>query len=326
MRIATFNIDSLDMSPDAAVPLESRIPILTPQLERLRADILCLQEVNGQRQVGGRPRTLKALDRLLEGTHYQTYTRAVSTGRSGAGVADVHNLVTLSRWPILSFQSIRHSLVPPLFYRPLTAIPASTDPFEVGFERPLLLANIEIAGGRTLTVINAHFRAPIAAPIPGQKESAFVWKSVGGWAEGYTVSAWQRMAQALEARLVIERLMDEDPPRFIIVAGDFNAEDHETPLRILIGADDDTGNGSLAMRALTALDRSLPGDRRFSVVHHGRAQMPDHILSNWSTLAYFRNIEIHNENLADELVSFGRVRQEPGSPHAPLVAEFNMGD
>lgn len=134
------------------------------------------------------------------------------------------------------------------------------------------------------------------------------------------------MAQALEARLVIERLMDEDPARFIIVAGDFNAEDHETPLRILIGANDDTGNGSLAMRALTALDRSLPGDRRFRVVHHGRAKMPDHILSNWSTLDYFQNIEIHNENLADELVSFGRVRQEPGSPHAPLVAEFNMGD
>jgi exonuclease III len=42
MRIATFNVDSLDMTPNAAVALDDRIPILRPQLERLRADILCL--------------------------------------------------------------------------------------------------------------------------------------------------------------------------------------------------------------------------------------------------------------------------------------------
>jgi predicted extracellular nuclease len=113
---------------------------------------------------------------------------------------------------------------------------------------------------------------------------------------------------------VIERLMDEDGNRLIVIAGDFNAEDHETPLRILIGAEEDTGNGNLAKRALVVLDRSLAFDRRFSVVHHGRPQILYHILADRLMLAYFRDIEAHNESVPDELLSYGRVRKEPGSP------------
>jgi hypothetical protein len=52
--------------------------------------------------------------------------------------------------------------------------------------------------------------------------------------------------------------------------------------------------------------------------------MLDHILANWASLAHFRRIEAHNETLADELVSFPPVRQEFGSRHAPIVAEFDM--
>ncbi len=324
MRIASFNVDSLDMRPHADVSLADRIPILRPQLERLRADVLCLQEINGQHPFKCGPRTLMALDKLLEGTRYQGYARAVSTAPSGAGPADVHNLVTLTRWPILKFESIRNALVPALSYRPLTSIPPANIPLDIAFERPILITDIEIAAGRVITVINVHFRAPIAAPISGQKESAFVWKSVAGWAEGYAVAAWKRTAQALETRLVIERLMDEKADRVIIVAGDFNAEDHETPLKILIGAEEDTGNGRLAERALVVLDRSLAEGRRFSVLHHGRAQMLDHILANRPALQLFRGMEAHNEAVSDEFLTLARVRQEPGSPHAPIVAEFDM--
>jgi hypothetical protein len=83
MRVATFNVDSLDTTTDAAVALDDRIPILRPQLERLRANILCLQEINGQHSPGVGPRTLRALDRLLEGTRYQTFARAVTTAHRG---------------------------------------------------------------------------------------------------------------------------------------------------------------------------------------------------------------------------------------------------
>jgi endonuclease/exonuclease/phosphatase family metal-dependent hydrolase len=324
MRIATFNVDSLDLPPKSDVSLDDRIPILRPQLERLRADILCLQEINGQHLPAGGPRTLLAFDKLIESTRYQSYARAVSASSPGAGVADVHNLVTLSRWPILNFQSIRNTVVPPLSYPPLTSIPPAAEPLEIAFERPILVADIEVSPGRVVTVINVHFRAPIAAPIPGQKENASVWRSVSGWAEGYALAAWKRTAQALETRLVIDGFLEADAARFLIVAGDFNAEDHETPLKILIGAEEDTGNGRLSERTLVVLDRSIAEDRRFSVLHHGRAQMLDHILANRPSLAHFRQIEAHNETLADELVSSTRVRKEPGSPHAPIVAEFDM--
>jgi endonuclease/exonuclease/phosphatase family metal-dependent hydrolase len=324
MRIATFNVDSLDHEPHAAVPLEERLPILRPQLERLRADVLCLQEVNGQHRTRHAPRELLALDRLLEGTRYEKYQRAVSVARSGAGVADVHNLVTLSRWPVVRSQSIRNSLVPPLMYRSLTAVPARTEAEEVAFERPILLTEIDAGDGRSVMVINVHFRAPTAAPVPGQKESAHVWKSVAGWAEGYAIAAWKRTAQALETRLAVDGLLDTDENRIVVVAGDFNSEDHETPLKIIVGSQEDTGNGLLAHRSLVVLDRALSADRRFSVVHHGRPLMLDHILASRAALAYFRSLEVHNETLADELITYGKVRQEPGSPHAPLVAEFEF--
>lgn len=326
MRVATFNLENLDLTSDAEVGLDDRIPILRPQLERLDADILCLQEVNGQHVKGIKPRVLLALDKLLAGTRYASYERATTPAKSGAGVADVHNLVTLSRWPIKDTRAIRHQMVPPMSYRPLTAEPPSAKTIEITFERPILIADIEAPGGHVITVVNVHFRAPLAAPVPGQKESAFVWKSVKGWAEGYTLAAWKRTAQALEARLAIDAVMDADPERLIIVAGDFNAEDHETPLKIVAGAEEDTGNGLLAQRSLVILDRSLPADRRFSILHLGRGQMVDHILASRPALARFRGLEVHNETLADEIVSFGKIRREAGSLHAPVVAQFALPD
>ena len=59
MRIATFNLENLDgdlSNPETlkkAPSLATRIQILKPQLMRLRADVLCLQEVNGQDVQGG---------------------------------------------------------------------------------------------------------------------------------------------------------------------------------------------------------------------------------------------------------------------------------
>jgi endonuclease/exonuclease/phosphatase family metal-dependent hydrolase len=325
MRIATFNLESLDLPPKASVALEERAEILRPQLERVDADILCLQEVNAQRRSGAEMRTLEALDSLLAGTKYERYARASTSGPAGHGAADVHNLVTLSRWPIERHSEVRHTLVPPLAYQALTANPREAGPATIGFERPLLLCEIAGPDHLPLAVLNVHLRAPLAAAIAGQKEAPFVWKSVSGWAEGYFLSAWKRSAQALEARLAIDRLFDADAQRPIVVAGDFNAEDHETALKSLVGAEEDTGNGRLAVRSLVVLDRSLAEDRRYSTVHHGRPQMLDHILVSRPLLGRFRSIEAHNETLADEIAVLGITRRAGGSYHAPVVAEFAAG-
>jgi predicted extracellular nuclease len=322
MRLATFNLENLDLPPKANVPLDVRAAVLRPALERLEADILCLQEVNAQHVSGQAERSLAALDQLLAGTRYAGYARAATTAGKNHGAADVHNLVTLSRFPIRAHRELRHDLVAPPLHRLKTAIPPAGEANPVKFDRPVLATDIELPGGDVATIINVHLKAPLASSIAGQKLEPFVWKSVAGWAEGYYLSALRRAAQALEVRYFIEELFDADKHRLIAIAGDFNAEDHEVPLRIIMGAAEDTGNAALSGRALVLLDRALPEDRRWSVLHHGRPQMLDHILASRDLHSHFRRIEVHNEAVGDELVGYARHMQTSSSYHAAVVAEF----
>ncbi len=322
MRVATFNLESLDLPPRAARPIEARIDMLRPELERANADILCLQEVNGQRLPGEPLRVLAALDRLLEETQYQSYYRSVTHHAHDQGVADVHNLVTLSRWPVLNSRQLRHDLVQPVRYRTVTAKPPAQDEEQIEFDRPALVTEVEPPVGRTLYVINSHLRAPLASNIEGQKQAPFVWNSISGWAEGFCISSIKRNAQALEIRLFVDQLLKGDRHSEIIVLGDLNAEDNESPMRILVGAEQDTGNGALAANSLIVLDRGLPADRRFSVVHQGRPQMLDHVLCSRALYGRFKAIHVYNEALSDEAIAYARVDRPTGSSHACVVAEF----
>jgi len=323
MRIATFNIENLDLPPKAA-SVEVRAAVLRPALERLRADVLCLQEVNAQHVPGRTERHFVALDQLLAGTDYAGFHRATTSGPGGTGPADVHNLVTLSRLPITGSREVRHELTPPAHYAPATAEPSVPQPAPLSFDRPLLVTDIAIGDGRRLTVVNVHLKAPLAASIPGQKLSAFAWKSIGAWAEGYFISSVRRNGQALELRRLVDQLLSEEVGRLIAVAGDFNAEDHDTPLRIAIGAEEDMGNGLLSPDSLVNLGRAIPADRRWSVLHHGRPQMLDHILASRALSSRFRGIEVHNESIGDEAIVYAKVSQPIGSSHAAVVTEFSI--
>ena len=122
LRIATFNLENFDDPGPAGQPtLVQRIALMRPQLERLRADVLCLQEVNTQ-QVNG-VRTFAALDELVEGTPYAGFGRASTTVAAGTMPLDVRNLVTLSRFPIASHRQIKARHHPRPAYRRVTAIP-----------------------------------------------------------------------------------------------------------------------------------------------------------------------------------------------------------
>jgi endonuclease/exonuclease/phosphatase family metal-dependent hydrolase len=325
MRIATFNVEHLGLGHAQGPTLDERIAALRPMLHRIGADVLCLQEVNGDKVPGQPGRRLAALDRILSGTPYAGFDRHVS-GEVDGHISDVHNLVTLSRLPISNRQEVRHALVPPIAYRAVTADPPIEHAEPVAFDRPVLITEIRLQGGRRLHVLNMHFRAPLAVPVPGQKLAPFVWRSAAGWAEGYFLAALKRSAQALEARLAIDSILDREAEALIAVAGDCNAEAHEVPLAILSATEENTGNGALAGRSLIHLARSLPEDRRFSVLHHGRHLMVDHILASRGLLAAFRSLEVHNEALQDELVTFGKVRASPGSTHAPVVAVFDLDE
>ncbi len=324
MRIATFNLENLGSSHGKGVQLETRIAVLRPQLERLDADIICFQEVNADKSANNIERSLEALDRLIENTIYAGFERAASVNPLTKRFSDKHNIVTLSRWPIEASEQIWHSLVPPVSYSPVTAVPPLADPVEVNWDRPLLYCSINIASGNRLHLINLHLRAPLAAPIAGQKIGQFSWKSTSGWAEGYYLALLKRGGQALETRLLIDRIFDAEPDALVLVCGDFNATELEGATRIIGASVDDTANGELASRSLVFLERAVPESRRFSVIHHGNKLMLDHILISHALLGRYRHFEVHNELISDELFGFAVIGKNPESYHAPVVAEFKL--
>jgi endonuclease/exonuclease/phosphatase family metal-dependent hydrolase len=317
MRIATFNLENFDETPDLA----DRIALMRPQIQRLRADVALFQEVHGQERPG-EPRALHALRALLEGTNLEG-AELVSTKPKNDGVYHERNLVVATHRPVLARQQLRNELVAAPTYRRLTASPADQFPVEIGVERPLL--HVTLDAGGPLHVINVHLKSKIPTEIPGGMLDAYTWKSPDSWAEGSFISSMKRMAQALEARRLVDQILDADPDARIVVAGDFNATPDEVPVLAIRGQVEDTGNGALARRVLVPIEQTVPQSSRYTLFHQGRGEMLDHMLVTRNLLAAYRGSEIHNELLHDESQSFATDTKFPESDHAPVVATFDLG-
>ena len=325
LRIATFNLENLDDKPEDRPPLGERIEVIRPQLVRLDADVLCLQEVHGQEEQG-QPRRLLALEKLLEGTPYVDYQNVSTTVENRSQVFDVRNLVVLSRYEIVEHRQYKHEFAPAPLYQMVTADPPAKQAEKITWERPLLHARISL-GDRVVNVVNAHLKSKLPADIPGQKPSRFSpWKTASGWAEGYFVSSMRRVGQALEVRMLVDRLFTEDEDAMIVVCGDLNADLDDVPVQAIRGDVENTGNAGLVKRVLVPCERTIPESARFSHIHHGREAMIDHLLASRNMLEFYKGSEIHNELLHDESIAFATDVQYPESDHAPVVAEFELRD
>lgn len=322
LRVATFNLENLDDKPGETPTLAERIAVMRPQLLRVNADILCLQEVNGQ-EAPGQPRGLLALDRLLEDTPYAAYQR-VSTMTTENQVYDERNLVILSRFAIADRQQYRHKFAQAPRYRKVTAHPEETEAKEITWERPILYARVALDANRSLHVINVHLKSRIPTDVPGQKIDTYTWRTSSGWAEGSFLSSMKRVGQALETRILIDRLFDDDENAMIVVTGDFNADFDEVPVAAIRGYVEDTGNPVLAGRILLPCERTVPEPARFSLLHLGQGRMLDHVLASRPLLTYYQGTEIHNELLHDESIAFATDKKYPESDHAPVVARFDL--
>ncbi len=322
LRIATFNLENLDDGVDVKPRLEDRIRIMRPQLERLRADILCLQEVHSQGGSGSR--NLAALEALLDQTGYRTFHRKTTLTATGQ-LYDVRNLVTLSRFPITDIEIIRDSSGPRPRYQMATADPPDDAARPLEWERPLLYTRIDLGRGGTLHLINVHLKSKLASNIRGQKVDNYTWKSVSGWAEGSYMSSMKRVGQALQARLLIDRIFDQQGlDSLISICGDFNAETDEVPVKTICGPVEETGNPAHAPRVMIPCENNIPDSSRYSLLHLGRGQMLDHVFVSRALLSRFRGAEIHNEVLPDESGAFRTDILFPESDHAPVVAEFDF--
>lgn len=169
-----------------------------------------------------------------------------------------------------------------------------------------------------------HLKSKIPTDIPGQKIDGFTWKSADSWAEGVFISSMKRMSQAVEVRRVVDRILTDDSTARIVVAGDFNATPDEVPVLAIRGDVEDTGNGDLAGRVLVPIEHTIPEPARYTLYHHGKGQMLDHMLVTRNLLAHYRSSEIHNELLHDESAAFAIDRKFPESDHAPVVATFEF--
>ena len=319
VRLATFNIENLGRRGGGALTTEARRPTLQAQLARLDADILCLQEVNAQEARPGPARQLRDLESVLAGTAYAAFHRACTLRKSGVGPLDIHNLVILSRWPILETRQLWNDLVEAPSYRRPTGETAT-----VPWERPVLQCAIDLGGKRRLHVINLHLRTPLAAYVADQKLPSGEWKSVAGWAEGLFATAVKRAGQGLELRLAVDRLFDADPDALVAVAGDFNAAARETAVRIVRGDPAETGNAALAGRVLVPLAEAIGAGEAFTVVHGEHRFMLDHILASRTLALACRKIAIDNASLLDDTEDEALAARRPGSYHAPVVAEFEL--
>jgi endonuclease/exonuclease/phosphatase family metal-dependent hydrolase len=322
LRIATFNMENFDDVPGSEPTLAERIAVMRPQLARVRADILCLQEVHSQGPAGAR--TLAALEALIAGTPYQTFNRAV-TVTTGGTLFDVRNLVILTSFPITSSATIRDSQGPRPSYQMATANPPDLVANVLEWERPILQAQLNIGGGRTLHVLNLHLKSKIATNIPGQKIDTFTWRTASAWAEGSFVSAMKRLGQALQTRLIVDGIFDSSGhDALIALCGDFNADHDEVAMHAIFGRVEDTGNPAHGPRVLVACERNVPEPSRYSLLHLGKGEMLDHIVASRGLLAFFDHAEVHNEILPDESGAFHTDVKFPESDHAPVVAEFTI--
>lgn len=329
LRVATFNIENLDDKIDARVPprnpsLEERVPVLRKALLRMNADILCLQEVHGQELPEHTPnnpkRNLSALDAVLAGTQYANFER-VHTVTAGGEAYNERNLVILSRPPITASDQYRNFRIDELLYRRVTALPQEDEAKKVGWERPILHAQIQHPQLGKIHLLNLHLKSRIASSIPGQKDG-FSWNSAAGWAEGYFLSSIKRVGQALETRRVVDELFDQEPEARIIVCGDFNAEPGEVPVEAICGRVENTDNPNLRSQVLIPCSRAIPDSVRFSHYHHGHGNLLDHMVISQALLPFFSQAMIHNENLHDESLPFSFDIKYPESDHAGFVSEF----
>ena len=329
MRVATFNIENLDDQPGDRNPsLDVRAPILRENLERLKADILCLQEVHGQElpeHTSENPkRNLSALDKVVEATEYAGYQR-VHTVTSDGVPFDKRNLVILSRYPVETWAQYRNDHIDKLKYRKVTAEPPEPQAKDLTWERPILHAQLSLPELGSLHVINLHLKSRLASRIAGRKANNYTWNSAAGWAEGSFLSSIKRVGQALEARILIDKLFEDDPGANILICGDFNAEPGEVPVEAIAGRVENTGNPDLRSSVLIPCSRAIPATLRFSHLHQGHGNLLDHMLISQSLLPLFRRAEIFNENLHDESLPFSFDTKYPESDHAPFVAEFAIG-
>ncbi|MEL7083246.1 MAG: endonuclease/exonuclease/phosphatase family protein [Cyanobacteria bacterium J06597_1] len=329
LRIATFNIENLEFDADSTnPPLAQRIPLLRSQLNQLNADVLCLQEIHGQLDESSGKRRFLALQELLVDTQYSDY-QALGTHDPDGGpgqALDYRNVVTLSRFPITHAQQYYNDLVQ-MPFRQNTALPKTAalgEPDEIAWHRPFLHVELELPNRTSLHVMNLHLKSPLPSEIEGQRADDGAWQSLAGRAESELLSDIKRAGQALEVRILVDRIFERDSKAAIVVCGDFNAEIDDLPVRTIVGRFSRVHNPQLVGQELAACEQLVSDEQRFTHLYAGRRTTIDHLLASRSLYQKLSSCHIFNQNLHDSANPDRQNLKFPDSDHAALLTVFQI--
>ncbi len=169
--------------------------------------------------------------------------------------------------------------------------------------KPLHLFGLHLNSKFVVHLQSKKDRAPL--PIVTQMEAA----------DGLIRSEIFRSVQARKMRQVIDKLVAEDKDVQIVVMGDFNSIERDTPLRII------QGEFETLPDALVSPARQVPTENRYSFIGDQGKKLIDYILISKNLEAGMNSFKILNEGLSHH-------SNKPPAPtfiesdHAPLVMEI----
>ncbi len=124
-----------------------------------------------------------------------------------------------------------------------------------------------------------------------------------------------------------ERIFQEEgEDALIVIGGNFNAEIDSVPFKAIVGSVEDTQNGDLRTSVLIPCEYNVPPAQRYSLFHHGKGNMLDHVVVSQAFYPYWVETAIFNEVLPDESLRFADDEKFPEADHAPVVARFEVPD
>jgi endonuclease/exonuclease/phosphatase family metal-dependent hydrolase len=308
LRLATYNLENLGIRPGEETPearkrLPRHIETLRQVIQRLGADAVAFQECLQP----------ELLDPLLEGLDYP-HRVVAPAGSSPLRVG------VFSRYPLgkaedvatgTEFESVD----------PKSGLEVSVSG---GFSRPILRVPWRTPGRET-TLFVVHGKSKIPSPTPLRPDrNAGPWLSLGEIALGRLLTEVKRLAQAMELRRQVDRILHQDPGARVAVLGDFNDVLESEAVRCLLGDASAAFSPHLEDGDLYACELELPQEERFTQIYRGRKEMIDHLLVSKRLKDELIGVEIYNQGLRDAGTSEPGTELFVGSDHAPLLAVFRM--
>lgn len=301
--LATYNVldlfDPDPQDPRGAEATEEKIAYLARKLDAVSADVVGLQEI------GSEALLLRLVARMTCGK----YTAVIGTP-DARGI----RCAVLTRLPVLASEVLTtDALRFPVF------VEGDAPPF--GARLPLRRGIVKVtvdAGGEPITVFVVHFKSGRPAPLLDAAGAVVEPKTAADAMEGMVRSVVFRSAEALFVRRAVDAVCgaaaSPEATPSVAVVGDFNDVPSSIVFRTVRGA---------PPAELFDATRSIPFERRHSLMHFGKTRAIDHVLVSERLLARVTDARVLNEDLRDHdaLRAAGETHFYD-SDHSPVVVRF----